>query len=307
MKKGNDFAAGMALACGAALLWSGNYVVARGLHEKITPVTLAFFRWVTATLVLAPIAYRQVKSNWPIIKKNIPYLTITALLGVTLFNTLIYVAGRYSSAMNLAIIGTSAAPIFVLVLAALFLKEKATRLQVAGTLICVAGILLLISGGNLQQLQQFSLSVGDGWILSAALAFAIYTLLVRRKPKSLSPLAFLFAIFFIGTLLLLPPFMVDSYNGLTFQWSADMVLVFLYLGVGASVGAFLSWNLAIQKIGPARTALFANLIPVFSTIEAMLILGEKGTAVVIVSMLVILTGLAIANGSLLRQLFLKKM
>lgn len=292
----------MALACLAALLWSGNYVVARGLHQKITPVSLAFFRWLTATLVLMPIAYRPVKEQWPIIKKQALYLSITALLGVTLFNTFIYVAGRYSSAMNLAIIGTSAAPIFVLVLAAIFLKEKISRLQVAGALVCLAGILLLISNGNLSQLQHFKLSVGDVWILAAALAFAIYTLLVRKKPAHLSPVAFLASLFFIGTLLLLPAFIADAANGLPFVWSGNMVGVFLYLGVGASVGAFLSWNMAIQKLGPARTALFANLIPVFSAIEAVWILGEKGSWVIVFSMAIILLGLLLANMPLLKTL-----
>lgn len=300
MQQKNDLAVGVALACLAALLWSGNYVVARGLHQKITPVSLAFFRWLTATLVLMPLAYRQVKVHWPVIKKHLLYLTITALLGVTLFNTFIYVAGRYSSAMNLAIIGTSAAPLFVLVLAAVFLKEKISMLQVVGALVCLMGILLLISNGNLAQLQYFRLSIGDLWILAAALAFAIYTLLVRKKPATLSAVAFLASLFFIGTLLLLPAFIVDSLNGFTFQWSNNIIGVFLYLGVGASVGAFLSWNMAIQKIGPARTALFANLIPVFSALEAVWILGEEGNFVIVLSMLLILTGLLLANLPLLK-------
>ena len=306
MQQKNSVVVGVALACLAALLWSGNYVVARGLHQKITPVSLAFFRWLTATLVLMPLAYRPIKEHWPLIKKHGWYLTITALLGVTLFNTFIYVAGRYSSAMNLAIIGTSAAPIFVLLLAVLFLKEKISKLQVGGALVCLAGILLLISNGDLAQLQSFKLSSGDVWILAAALAFAIYTLLVRKKPAGLSPIAFLASLFFIGTVLLLPAFIIDASDGLTFKWSGSMVGVFLYLGVGASVGAFLSWNVAIQKLGPARTALFANLIPVFSAIEAVLILGEKGTLVIVLSMAIILLGLLLANLPLLKALRSKK-
>lgn len=306
MQKKNDLVLGMALACLAALLWSGNYVVARGLHQKITPVSLAFFRWLTATLVLAPIAYKQVKASAPLIKQHLGYLAITALLGVTLFNTFIYVAGHYSSAMNLAIIGTSAAPIFVLLLSAVFLKENATRHQIAGTLFCLAGIALLISNGSWQQLQRFSLSLGDLWILAAALAFAIYTLLVRKKPAALSPIAFLFSLFLIGTLFLAPAFVVDAINGLPFTWSTDMMGVFLYLGIGASVGAFLSWNIAIQKIGAARTALFGNLIPVFSTMEAILILGEANKSVVWVSMAFILFGLLLANLLLLKTLRAKK-
>ncbi len=301
IQKKNDFAAGIALAVSATVLWSGNYIVARGLHQQITPVSLAFVRWLTATLVLFPIALPQVKAQWPLLKKHTGYLAITALLGVTLFNTFIYVAGQYSNAMNLAIIGTSAAPIFVLVLAHWLLKEKAGRPQIVGTLFCVAGILLLISNGSWSRLSEFQLSLGDIWILAAALAFALYTIQVRKKPRELSPLAFLFALFLLGTLFLLPAFAVDSRDGLTFQWSTKLMLVFLYLGVGASVGAFLSWNLAIQKIGSARTSLFSNLIPVFSTIEAVLILKEESSWVVVVSMLLILFGLLLANYRQLKQ------
>lgn len=301
MDQQKDFWAGIALAFTAALLWSGNYIVARGIHAQISPVSLAFFRWLTATLFLFPFAFRKVRQQWQLVKVHVRFLAVVALLGVSIFNTLIYVAGHYASAMNLAIIGTSAAPIFVLVLSRIFLREKITGLQVAGTLICVVGILILISKGSFDRLGAFRLSAGDVWILLAALSFAVYTILVRRKPRELAALTFLFATFLLGTLFLLPAFVIDSLQGLTFSPKPNLVLVFLYLGIGASAGAFLSWNLAIQKIGPVKTALFGNLIPIFSTIEAVLILGEDNSRVVVVSIVTILLGLLLANAGQLKR------
>ncbi len=293
--KAKDVKVGMALALLAALLWSGNYIVARGLYREITPVSLAFFRWLTATLVLAPIAYRAVRKEFHLLRKHWILLSLTALLGVTLFNTFIYVAGSYSSAINLAIIGTTAAPILVLALAAIFLKERVSLLQVAGMMICIVGILLLVTGGHLQNLGSFRASKGDLWIGAAALSFALYTLLVRRKPKALSSLSYLFALFLLGTLFLLPAYAADLVRGASFVMTPNLLAVFLYLGAGASVGAFLSWNVAIQKMGAARTALFATGIPIFSSIEAVVILGEEASWVLVLSLLLIVCGLVVAN------------
>ncbi len=293
--KENNYAAGVALAFLAALLWSGNYIVARGFYAQISPVTLAFFRWFTATLLLFPFAYKQVKNHWKSAKRHWTLLCITAFIGVTLFNTFIYIAGRYSTAINLAILGTTIAPIFVLIFAGLFLKEKVSGYQVGGMAICIGGILLLITNGQLSNLKNFRFSPGDFWIVLAAFAFAIYTLLVRKKPPSLSAVSYLFILFFLGTLFLLPAFIFDSRQGLTFIPSKQIIGVFLYLGAGASVGAFLAWNVAIQKIGAARTSLFSTLIPVFSSIEAVVFLGEESSWVLVVSLAVIVAGLLIAT------------
>ena len=286
---------GIGLAVLAALIWSGNYIVARAFYKDISPISLAFFRWLTATLVLLPFAYKTVRGQTRILLTSWKYLLIAALFGVSLFNTFIYVGGHTTSAMNLAIIGTTAAPVFVLFIAHFFTTEKATPFQIIGTMFCIAGILLLISKGDLTRLRQFRFQPGDLWVLAAALSFAIYTVLVRRKPKEIAPLSFLFSTFFLGSLLLLPAFLIDSVNGLTFQWTPSLVSVFLYLGIGASVISFFAWNTSIQKIGPSRTALFGNLIPVFSTIEAVIFLKEESNAIVILSLLIIFSGLFLAN------------
>ena len=294
-QSGNHLLKGLAFALVATLLWSGNFIVARALHKSVSPVSLAFFRWLTATVFLLPVAYPRLRSEWKRLLPHTKLLSFAALTGVTLFNTFIYVAGRYSSAMNLALIGTTAAPVFVLVITGLFLKQRVSGAQIAGAVLCIAGIGLLISKGNLHQLSQFRFSVGDLWIFGAALAFAIYTVLVRRKPEELSATTFLFAIFFLGTLFLLPAYLFELGEGTTFEWNTTILLVFLYLGIGASVIAFLSWNISIRAIGPVRTALLGNLIPVFSSIEAVLILHEAFSWVTLVSLAVILTGILIAN------------
>lgn len=288
-------AVGIILAVLATIVWSGNFIVARGVAKHITPISLAFFRWSTATVILAPFAIKQFLSQRKLIFKNIGYFALISLIGVTLYNTFIYIAGHYSPAINLAIIGTTSSPVFAIILAAIILKEKITVLRIAGLCTCIIGILFLISEGSWQKLVAFQFSKGDIWILIAAVAFAIYNVLVRKKPAAISPVPFLFTTFLLGTILLVPLYIKDSRQAPPIKWDIHLVLVIFYIGAGASVTAYMLWNQAIARLGAARTALFGNLIPVFSIIEAVIILNEKFTITHVISSIIVIAGLVIAN------------
>jgi drug/metabolite transporter (DMT)-like permease len=289
---------GISLAILAVIIWSGNFVVARGVSKQINPVSLAFYRWSMATLLIAPFAWKQFRKEKEIIVANRKYLFWVALTGITLFNTLVYVAGHYTSAINLALIGTTSSPIFATILAVIFLKEKLSRFRMAGIAVCLSGIVLLISKGEMQTFLSFRFSEGDLWVMGGAMAFAIYNVLVRKKPDNISPLCFLFVIFAAGTLMLLPGFIAECFWGLPTQWNTALFSVILYLGLGTSIVSFLCWNIAIEKIGTGRTVLFGNLIPIFSTLEAVWFLNEKITAIHIGSGLLVILGLVLANTKL---------
>lgn len=279
----------------ATIIWSGNFIVARGVIRDIPPIALAFYRWLTASLLMVPIAWTSFRQEWPLASKHWRYFLLTALTGVSLFNTFVYIAGHYSPAINLALIGTTSSPILAIILARLFLKETLTWQRILGLALCVTGILYLLSRGSWENLLALQFGKGDAWILLGALAFSIYTILVRRKPNGISPVNFLFIIFSLGTLLLLPAYLSESRSAAPIQWNGYLFGVILYLGLGASVISFLCWNAAIARLGAARTALFGNLIPVFSTVEALWLLKEKITFMHILSGILVMSGLLIAN------------
>jgi drug/metabolite transporter (DMT)-like permease len=286
---------GFGLAILAAIVWSGNFIVARGVIHEIPPVGLAFYRWATATLIMWPIAWRKFTAEKPVILQHKGYFFWTALTGITLFNTFVYIAGHYSPAINLALIGTTTSPVFAIVLAAAFLNEKIKPLRIVGLLLCISGIVLLLSQGSWERLKGFHFSAGDGYILLAALSFAVYTIFVRRKPAGITSLSFLFVVFALGVLLLLPFYIWELTQHGMVQWNTHLLLIILYLGAGTSVIAFLCWNVAIARLGASRTALFGNLIPVFSSLEAVFILNEAFTPVHWVSGALVVAGLVIAN------------
>lgn len=286
---------GICLAVLATMVWAGNFVISKGVSQLIGPITLAFLRWSLATIIITPIAWSAFKKEKQYIKENIKYLFWVSLSGIALFNTCIYVSGHFTSAINMALIGTTSSPIFATIFAVVFLKEKIIASRLIGLVICITGILILLSKGSFEKLLSLHFGIGDLWILAAGFCFAIYSVLVRKKPTTISSLHFLMLIFSMGAIMLFPFCLIESWYLPKPQFTAPLIGSILYLGFGTSVVAFLCWNIALQKLGTSRTVLFGNLTPIFSTIEAVLILGEKFTTIHLVSGLMVIFGLVIAN------------
>jgi drug/metabolite transporter (DMT)-like permease len=181
------------------------------------------------------------------------------------------------------------------IFARIFLKERISLLKTIGMILCLIGVLFLLSQGDFHNLIHFHFGEGDLWVLLAAFCFAVYNTMVKKKPKEISPVNFLFIIFGFGTLMVLPFYIWEINRYQPVIWTSDIVFSILYLGAGASVICFLIWNIAIHKLGAGRTALFGNLIPVFSSIEASFLLHEQFTWVHIVSMLIVFSGILLAN------------
>ncbi|MEO6406036.1 MAG: DMT family transporter [Ferruginibacter sp.] len=286
---------GIVFAVITTIIWSGNFIIARGLYKQIPPISLGFYRWSLASVIIFFLGYKSFMAEKSVVFKNKKYFFWTALMGITLFNTFIYMAGHTTSAINLALIGTTTAPIFAILISAFFLKESISPLRFTGLLCCIVGVLVLLSKGSIYTLLAFRFTAGDVWILLSAFVFSIYTVLVKRKPVGISPVSFLFVVFIGGTLLLLPFFIAEKILMPTVQWDGHLIGSILYLGIGASVISFFCWNSAIARIGSVRTALFGNLIPLFSTLEAVWLLGETITIIHIISGALIITGLLLAN------------
>ena len=291
---------GIGLAILATLIWSGNFIVARGVYKEIPPVSLAFYRWLCASVILFPVIYKKIKTEWPVVKQSWHYFFWISLTGVSIFNTFVYIGGHYTTAINLALIGTTTSPIFSIILARIFLKEKVGWLKVIGIALCISGILFLLSKGNINHLLTFHFTKGDGWVLLAALSFAVYNTMVKKRPASVSPVNFLFIAFSFGTILLFPFYLWEIFHSVPVEWNIKLISIIVYLAVGASVICFFIWNIAVHKLGAGRTALFGNLIPIFSSLEAVIILHEQFTWIHIVSMILVFAGIMLANFRLVR-------
>jgi drug/metabolite transporter (DMT)-like permease len=288
---------GVSLAVIAAFIWSGNFIIARRVHDQIPPIGLNFYRWLLATVIIAPFAIKKFIVEWPAVKRSWHYLFWVSLSGVSLFNTFVYIAGHYTTAINLALIGTTSSPIMAIIMARIFLKEKISLPKLSGMILCIAGVLILLSKGNFDNLLKLKFSTGDIWMLLAAFSFAVYNTLVKKKPAAISPVNFLFSSFLFGCILMLPFFIWETANHSKIEWSESLFFSVFYLALGASVICFFIWNKSISILGAGRTILFGNLIPIFSSILAVVDpqLHEKFTWVHFASMITVFLGLLLAN------------
>ncbi|MFF4188516.1 DMT family transporter [Streptomyces sp. NPDC001691] len=287
---------GPILATAATLIWSGNFVIARALHETVPPVQTAFWRWTIAMLAVAPLAAAQTWRQRALIRKHLGFLTVAALLGVTLFNTLIYQAGRSTSATNLALIAATS-PAMIVGFGVLTGGERVTRRRAAGLVIALLGVIALVSKGSLSVLLGMQFSTGDLLMLLATATFAGYSAMVRRKPQGLTGLAFLFTTFVLGTLMLAPVYAVSLATQGGFTPSGGTVGALLYIGVCSSAVAYFTWNKAIDLIGATRAGFIYYLQPVFVAVVSFFALGEPTTPIQIACMGLIIVGIALGSGA----------
>ena len=278
----------------ATLLWSVNMVIASGIKGHIPPVGLAFWRWTIACIVLAPFAIKSTIENLKIVKKHIQYLALTAVLGITIFNTLIYFAGKTTSAVNLSLIAISI-PLFIVVLSRIIFKEKVSHIKLVGIATIISGVLVLITKGSLQALLHINFTIGDLLMLVACFFFAYYTILVRQKPAELTPKVFLFSVFVLGVIFLFPFYLWEHLFYKKVIFDTKTIVVTSYVGIFASLVSYYLWNEAIRLIGTSKTAVIYYLIPVFSGILAYFFLGQAIVITQIISMGIIITGLLITN------------
>ncbi|MDD3981873.1 MAG: DMT family transporter [Spirochaetales bacterium] len=288
--------AGYLFAIGSTLLWAGNMTLARGLSSSIDPLALSFFRWTLACLAILPFSLKHIIAGWPIIRKKLGYFSIVAFLGVTAFATLVYMAGRTTTALNLSLISITF-PIFIIIFSRIFLKERISGLRTAGIVFVLAGVLLLITKGNIKALSTLSFAPGDALVLLSSLAWAVYSILLRKKPKELNIWALQGTTFFLGWVFLAPFFFFGRGNAAPIAWNATIVLSIIYVALMASLAAFILWNKAVERLGASRAGMVYYSMPLFSGLLAYLILGESVGLYHLLSALLIVPGIVIANYS----------
>lgn len=287
-------ASGNLFALLATVVWSGNFVVARGLAETLSPVELSFWRWGIAFLAIIPFAAKSLKRSLPLLRGLWGKVILMALLGVTLFNTFIYEAGHTTGATNMALLATTS-PVVLAVVAHLFLRERLSRFQLSGLCLAMIGVMILVSRGSLAALLGLTFARGDLLMVAAVLMFSIYSLMLRCRPKDFPQTAFLALLIGIGVLGLIPPLFLQAVSEGLHPLSLPTLSALVYLGVGASVVSFLAWSLAVERIGMVRAGIIYNSVPLFASLEAAFFLGESVSLPQIVGGTLIIGGICFSS------------
>lgn len=278
----------------ANLLWAGNWVTGRALRVAFEPVALNFWRWVVAAAVLAPFALAGAAAKRDLIRRHAGVLFLLAFTGVALFQCLVYLGLHSTTAVN-AVLLNSSAPLFMLLCSWIIEREHATPRQIAGVLISLVGILVILSRGELGNLLKLEFHVGDAWILLAMPVWGVYSVLLKRRPPGLGSLEFLFIITVAGVLMLAPFYAFETLHSTPVMPAPPAIAGVLYIGIGASVFAFVFWNRGVSSVGANAAGFTLHLLPAFGTILAIIFLGESFSLFHALGIATILTGVVLAT------------
>jgi drug/metabolite transporter (DMT)-like permease len=278
----------------SALIWSGNFVISRAMNNVIPPAGFVFWRWVVASIVLAPIALPRLRREWPIIRANLGLISICGLFGVTLFNFLIYTAMHSTTAINAALVN-SAIPVFILMFARIFYGQRVSVRQHLGIALSLLGVATIILQGDLGRIRTLTFNRGDLLVLLASVVWAIYSVAIRRYPQGLNPFLFLFCTTISGLIFLIPFYAVEIASGQLLSLNRATVLSIGYVGILASVVAFSAWTSGLRRIGAQVGGQFIHLMPAFSTILAVVFLGESLRSFHLLGIVLIFAGILCAT------------
>jgi drug/metabolite transporter (DMT)-like permease len=281
------------LTC-TALFWSGNFVLARGIRELIPPVSLNFWRWAGALVLLLPFSLPRLHRQRHLLSRHWRWLTLMSIPSVVLFNTFIYAALQSVSATNTVLVNATT-PVFIVLLAWLVFRDRLAPRQIVGVCLSLTGLLFIITRGEWVVLSRFHFARGDLWTLGAALSWALYSVFLRQRPADLDPLTFLSAIIALGVLILLPFYLVEAALKGGFSLDGASLASIAYVCVFPSLLAYLFWNRGVERVGPGRAGIFMHLMPVFGLVLAALFLGERLSTYHLGGMVLIFSGIALTT------------
>ncbi len=280
----------------ASLAWAGNIVLGRAVHAEIPPVGLSFWRWLVALVVLAGLTAPAVRRHWPAIRRGWRRLALLGLVGMALFHTLLYVSVNLTSAVNAALL-MATPPVLVPLFAWMILGERPAARMALGTVISLAGVMIVIGRGDPARLLALEVNLGDLVMLAAVTCWSLYTVLLKRRPADVPAQVMLTVCVCFALVMLAPVYAAEHVfvRQMPLTWQALVVIG--YVSLIASVIAFLCFNRGIEILGPSKGGLFIHLIPVFATLLAVVFLGEDLQAFHLLGIAGIAAGLVIATSA----------
>jgi drug/metabolite transporter (DMT)-like permease len=257
-----------------ALFWAANWVIGRAMRNEIPPIAMGFWRWAVALLILLPFVAPELKRKWSVVRANWLTLTLLGLLGTVAFNVLIYVGLQYTVVTN-GVLFNSLSPVLIVVLSWVVTRERISGLQAFGVMFSLTGVLAIVARGDFAALAAFQFNPGDMWLITAMFLWATYTIVLRRRPPTLSAMAFLAAMLLLSLPYLLPFYLWELSARGGFALTPASVAALAYYGTLPSIAAYLFWNRGVAQVGPNRAGLFVHLMPLFAALLSVMFLGER--------------------------------
>ncbi|MDA8559913.1 DMT family transporter [Candidatus Pelagibacter bacterium] len=256
------------------IFMASNLVVARGGVEFVPPISLAFWRWTIVFLILLPFTYLSLKRNYKIIQKEYKKLFFLGAMGCGVCGAFPFLAGQTTTVANMGIIYTSS-PIFIILISALFFKEKITLTKVVGLVACLIGVFAIIIKGDLELLINLKFTIGDLWMLAAAIGWALYSIYLFYWKTELEIFQRFTLVAFFGAVSLFPFYVGEEIYFQRTVFNNEFYLWTIFAAVSPGIIAFTLYTLAQKQLGASLTGFTLYIFTVYAAIYGYILFDEQ--------------------------------
>jgi drug/metabolite transporter (DMT)-like permease len=253
---------------------ASNLIVARGGVEHVPPISLAFWRWTVVVLLLLPFTYSFLIKNSKIIKKEFKKLFFLGAMGCGVCGAFPFLAGETTTVTNMGIIYTSS-PIFIILISALFFNEKINLSKIVGLVSCLIGVLAIIIKGDLYLLLSLDFTIGDLWMLAAAVGWALYSIYLFYWKSELPIFQRFTLVAFFGAVSLLPFYVIEEINIEKTVFNYQFFLWVLFAAISPGIIAFTLYSIAQKSLGASLTGFTLYIFTIYAAIYGYILFDEK--------------------------------
>ena len=250
-----------------------NIIVARGGVEYVPPVSLAFWRWLTVFLILLPFFYGEILSNKKFINKEFWKLFFLGSMGCGVCGAFPFIAGMSTTMANMGIIYTSS-PVFIIILSVMFFKDKINSSRILGLVLCLIGVLAIISKGNLDLLINFKFTSGDLWMIGAAMGWAIYSIYLLNWKSKFSLMTRFTLIAMFGAISLFPFYILEEIFYFNTSFNNNFIFWVLFAAISPGIIAFTLYTKVQKYLGASLTGFTLYIFSIYSAIYGIILFDE---------------------------------
>jgi len=253
---------------------ASNLVVARGGVEYVPPISLAFWRWLLVFLILLVFNFQILQKNFKIIKKEYLKIFFLGFMGCGVCGAFPFLAGQTTTIVNMGIIYTSS-PIFIILISAIFFGEKFNLIKFFGLITCLIGVLVIIIRGDISFLIGLKFTIGDLWMLGAAIGWALYSIYLYYWKSQLPVFPRFTLIAFFGALSLLPFYLIEEVNFQNTEFNTYFFLWVSFAALSPGIIAFSLYTLAQKHLGASTTGFTLYLFTVYGAFYGIIFFEEQ--------------------------------
>ena len=288
--KNNHFRTAVLALIIANIIWGAAPPIFKWALTDIGPFTLAFLRFLIASFLIVPFAYKHLTIK----RDDIAEVFLLGFLGGMLNISFFFLGLKFAPSINASIIG-SAGPIFLILFSFLLLREKPKSKLILGSLIGLCGVLIIMMKPLFSQEPNMDL-VGNGFFFLAMLAGLGHTILGRQLLKKYEAFGITFWTFFVATLCFLPLFIYENMNKISVALSPQSITGILFGAILCSAVADFLFFWALKYMPASETGIFVYLDPIVTVLIALPLLGEKPDTFYYIGSLFVFFGIYIAEG-----------